>query len=68
MDTSLLLIVWRRPHSLRQVIDAIRPVEATRPYVGWDSPIAEHPGESEKVAAARDVNDHEIGWLPDRAS
>ena len=24
--TPLLLIAWRRPHTLRQVIDAIRPV------------------------------------------
>ena len=26
MDTPLLLLAWRRPHTLRQVIDAIHAV------------------------------------------
>jgi len=31
-DTPLLLVAWRRPHTLRQVIDAIRPVAPMRPF------------------------------------
>ena len=61
-NTPLLLIAWRRPHSLRQVIDAIRPVAPTRLYVACDGPNPERPGEAEKVAATRAVIEHEIDW------
>ena len=33
IDTPLLLIAWRRPHTLRQVIDAIRSVIETE--IDW---------------------------------
>ena len=62
MDTPLLLIAWRRPHTLRQVIDAIRPVAPTRLYVACDGPNPERPGEAEKVAATRAVIETEIDW------
>ena len=29
-DTPLLLIAWRRPHTMSQVIDALRPVAPVR--------------------------------------
>ena len=62
MDAPLLLIAWRRPHTLRQVIDAIRPVAPTRLFVACDGPNPERPGEAEKVAATRAVIEHEIDW------
>jgi hypothetical protein len=62
MDTPLLLIAWRRPHTLRQVIDAIRPLAPTRLYVACDGPNPERPGEAEKVAATRALIEHEIDW------
>lgn len=62
MDTPILLIAWRRPHTLRQVIDAIRPVAPSRLYVACDGPNPERPGEAEKVAATRAVIEHEIDW------
>lgn len=62
MDTPLLLIAWRRPHTLRQVIDAIRPVAPTALFVACDGPNPERPGEAEKVAATRAVIEHEIDW------
>lgn len=62
MDTPVLLIAWRRPHTLRQVIDAIRPVAPTRLYVACDGPNPEHPGEAEKVSDTRAVIEHEIDW------
>jgi hypothetical protein len=58
----LLLIAWRRPHTLRQVIDAIRPVAPTRLFVACDGPNPERPGEAEKVAATRAVIEQEIDW------
>lgn len=58
----LLLITWRRPHALRQVIDAIRPVAPTRLFVACDGPNPERPGESEKVAATRALIEQEIDW------
>ncbi len=33
LETTLLLIAWRRPHTLRQVIDAIRSVAPRRLHV-----------------------------------
>jgi hypothetical protein len=62
MNTPILLIAWRRPHTLRQVIDAIRPVAPTRLYVACDGPNPERPGEAEKVAATRAVIEHDIDW------
>jgi hypothetical protein len=61
-NTPILLIAWRRPHTLRQVIDAIRPVAPTRLYVACDGPNPERLGEAEKVAATRAVIEHEIDW------
>jgi hypothetical protein len=61
-DTPLLLIAWRRPHTLRQVIDAIRPVAPTRLFVACDGPNPERPGEAEKIAATREVIETEIDW------
>ncbi|MCP9927193.1 glycosyltransferase family A protein [Cyanobium sp. CH-040] len=62
MNTPLLLIAWRRPHTLRQVIDAIRPVAPTRLYVACDGPNPVRPGEVEKVSATRAVIENEIDW------
>jgi hypothetical protein len=62
MDTPVLLIAWRRPHTLRQVIDAIRPVAPSCLYVACDGPNPERPGEAEKVAATRAVIEHELDW------
>jgi hypothetical protein len=60
--TPLLLIVWRRPHTLRKVIDSIRPVAPTRLFVACDGPNPERPGEAEKVSATRQVIEQEIDW------
>lgn len=58
----LLLITWRRPDTLRKVIDAIRPVSPTLIYVACDGPRTERPNEVEAVAATRWVIDNEINW------
>lgn len=61
-ETPLLLIAWRRPHTLRQVIEAIRPVAPTHLYVACDGPNPERPGENDKVAATRRVIEDAIDW------
>ncbi|MCP9808497.1 glycosyltransferase family 2 protein [Cyanobium sp. HWJ4-Hawea] len=61
-EVPILLIAWRRPHTLRQVIDAIRPVAPTRLYVACDGPNPSRPGEAEKVAATRRLIEEEIDW------
>lgn len=62
MNTPVLLIAWRRPNTLREVINAIRPVAPTRMFVACDGPNPKRLGESEKVAATRDLIEHEIDW------
>jgi hypothetical protein len=61
-DIPLLLIAWRRPHTLRQVIDAIRPVAPTCLFVACDGPNPGRPGEAKQVAATRAVIEQEINW------
>jgi hypothetical protein len=62
MEIPLILVAWRRPHTLRKVIDAIRPVAPTRLFVACDGPNRERPEEAEKVAATRQVIEQEIDW------
>jgi len=61
-NCPILLIAWRRPETLRQVIDAIRPLAPSRIFVACDGPNPERPGEAEKVFATRAVIEHEIDW------
>jgi len=62
MDTPLLLITWRRPDTLLQVIDAIRPAAPSRLFVACDGPNPERLGEAEKVADTRAVISNQINW------
>ena len=62
MNTPILLIAWRRPHTLREVINAIRPVAPYRVFVACDGPNPNRLGEDEKVAATRAVIESEIDW------
>lgn len=62
MDTPILLLFWRRPHTLRQVIDSIRSVAPTRLYLACDGPNLNRVGEAEKVAATRAIISNEIDW------
>ena len=60
--TPILLIAWRRPHTLKQVIDAIRLVRPLRVFVACDGPNLSRPGESLHVAETRSVIEHNIDW------
>jgi SAM-dependent methyltransferase len=59
---AVLLLAWRRPHTTRQVIDAIRPAAPQRLYVACDGPNPNRPEEAEKVAATRAVIEAAVDW------
>jgi hypothetical protein len=61
-STPILLLAWRRPHTLRLVVDAIRRVTPSRLFVACDGPNPDRPGEAQKVAETRAIIDHEIDW------
>ena len=61
-ETPVLLIAWRRPQTLRLVIEAIRPVSPKWMFVACDGPDPSRPGEVEKVAETRALIDQEIDW------
>ena len=58
----VLLLAWRRPDTIRQVINAIRVVAPTQLFIACDGPNHNRIGEAAKVAATRDVLDTEIDW------
>ncbi len=62
MQTPVLLLIWRRPHTLRMVIDAMRPVTPKQLFVACDGPNPQRPEEVEKVTAARALVESEIDW------
>ena len=50
----VLVLAWRRPHTLSKVISAMRIVSPSRVFVACDGPDPERLGEVEKVASTRD--------------
>jgi len=61
-DCPILLIAWKRPHCIKQVIEAVRVVKPTRIYVACDGPDPARIDESKKVMATRALIDREIDW------
>jgi hypothetical protein len=61
-DVPILLLAWRRPHTLRQVIDAIRPLAPTKLFVACDGAGNHSDNLVEKVAATRRVVLEAIDW------
>jgi hypothetical protein len=62
MQTPVLLLIWRRPHTLRRVLDALRPAAPQSVFVACDGPNPRRPGEAANVAAARELIENEIDW------
>lgn len=58
----MLLIAWRRPHTTKQVLDAIRLVAPTRMFIACDGANPDRAGEAEQVAATRELIAQEIDW------
>lgn len=61
-DVPVLIIAWRRPNTLRQLIDALRTVAPSKLFIACDGANPERPGEKEKVSATRTVIENEIDW------
>ncbi|CAK6687483.1 nucleotide-diphospho-sugar transferase [Synechococcus sp. CBW1107] len=61
-DTPLLIIAWRRPDTLLQVINSIRSVTPSRIFFACDGPNPTRLGEIERVEATRAVFEREIDW------
>lgn len=55
LKTPVLLIIFNRADTTRQVLDAIRKVKPTKLYVAADGPRADKPGEAERCAKAREA-------------
>jgi hypothetical protein len=62
MNTPLLLMAWRRPHTLLQLINAIRPVAPSQLFVACDGPRLDIAGELEKVESTRTIIELAIDW------
>ena len=60
--TPVLLIIFRRPDIVKQLIDAVRVAAPTRIFISCDGPSLERAGEAEKVAANRELVEREIDW------
>jgi len=54
-DTPILLMVFNRPDTTRQVLDAVRKVKPKFLFVAADGPRADKPGEAERCQEVRDV-------------
>jgi hypothetical protein len=62
LQVPILLIIWRRPNTLKKLIDSLRPVSPTHLYVACDGPRLGAAGEQEKVAATRSLIESDINW------
>ncbi len=60
--TPILLIAWRRPDTIKQVIKALRAAAPSRIYVACDGPDQIRRGESDKVSETQRIIDEEIDW------
>ena len=61
-ETPILIIAWRRPKAVFEVIKAIKPFLPSNIYVACDGPNLSNPLEIEKVFATRDLIDNQIDW------
>ena len=62
MNTPILILCWRRPETLRQVLHALRPLGPTSLFVACDGPNINFPEQVANVEATRTVIEDEIDW------
>lgn len=62
MDTPVLLLAWRRPRALREIITAIRPVEPTRLFLACANSDPKRYGKAEMIGGSMKLIDQEIDW------
>ena len=61
-SVPILFIVWRRPHTTKIVLDAIRAIKPSTIYIACDGPRVGVEGESEKVDETRQLVMDSIDW------
>jgi hypothetical protein len=61
-QAPVLLIAWRRPDALLNIITALRAVKPKHIFVACDGPRAGNITEAQRVAETRDVIENEIDW------
>jgi len=61
-SVPILIIAWRRPNIVQQLIEAIRSIKPLHIYVACDGPNSTNPEDAAKVAATRKMIDREIDW------
>ncbi|MEG5067185.1 putative capsular polysaccharide synthesis family protein [Microcoleus sp. B3-A4] len=59
--TPIVLIIFKRPHTTKQVFEVIQTLQPCQLFVIADGPNPEHPGEIEKCAATRAIIDR-LDW------
>jgi len=59
--TPIVLIIFKRPHTTKQVFEVIQTLQPCQLFVIADGPNPEHPGEIEKCAATRAIID-QVDW------
>ncbi|MEG4529161.1 putative capsular polysaccharide synthesis family protein [Microcoleus sp. D2_18a_D3] len=59
--TPIVLIIFKRPHTTKQVFEVIQTLQPCQLFVIADGPNPEHPGEIEKCAATRAIIDR-VDW------
>lgn len=59
--TPIVLIIFKRPHTTKQVFEVIQKLQPCQLFVIGDGPNPEHPGEIEKCAATRAIIDR-VDW------
>lgn len=61
MKTPIVLIVFKRPDTTKQVFEAIRKAKPSKLFVIADGPRCDRPGEAEKCAETREIIDR-VDW------
>lgn len=61
-QVPILLIAWRRPNTLKRVIDALRPLAPSNLFVACDAARVDHPCEAANVVATRELIAQAIDW------
>lgn len=59
---AVLLLIFNRLDTTKQVLEAIRAAQPDRLYIACDGPRSTHPAEAEAVQAVRDYVIHNIDW------
>jgi len=61
-ETPILLIFWRRPKAVTQVIESLRRLAPSQLYLAGDGPREGHEGEAGQVQMTREAVEAAIDW------